>query len=91
MIVTDFSAMSELCPEEVGWKVGWSDRFLTALGSFQVWPDPAQIAEALEAAYLADRASMQNKCVEFAQQFDADRLVEEKWMPFLEELVSFHA
>ena len=87
IIVTDFTAMSELCPPEVGWPVGWTDRLFTPLHSFFVWPDPAQICDALEAAYQADREGMKNNCVEFARQYDAGRLVSEKWVPFLEEMV----
>jgi glycosyltransferase involved in cell wall biosynthesis len=88
VIVTDFSAMSELCPEGVGWRVGWSDRFFTALQAWQVWPHPEQIADALEAAYNADRKAMLGKCVEFARQFDADRLVEDRWVPLLQRLTA---
>lgn len=90
VIVTDWTAMTELCPHEVGWRVGWTDRFYTPLKSFTVWPDPAQICDALEAAYGRDREGMKNDCVEFARQFDAGRLVSEKWIPFLEEMALDH-
>ena len=88
VIVTDFTSMSELCPEEVGWRVGYTDRFFTALEAYQVWPDPKQIGEALEAALEADREAMRPRCEEFAMQFDAQRLVEDKWVPLLEGLKS---
>jgi hypothetical protein len=68
--------------------VGWSDRFFTALQAWQVWPHPEQIADALEAAYNADRKAMLGKCVEFARQFDADRLVEDRWVPLLQRLTA---
>jgi len=87
VIVTDFSAMTELCPPEVGWRVGWSERLYTPLDAFLVFPDPDQIEKALEEAYRADRHEMKDACVEYARQFDADRLVTEKWIPFLEGLV----
>lgn len=87
VIATDFSAMSELCPSEVGWRVGWSERLFTPLDAYLVFPDPAQIAQALEAAFVADRQAMKQDCVEFARQFDADRLVSERWVPFLASLV----
>lgn len=88
VIVTDFTAMTELCPPEVGWRVGWTDRFFTPAGSFMVWPDPAQIADALEAAFHADRQAMGPRCVEFARQFDAGQLVAKRWAPLLVRLVA---
>ena len=87
VIVTDFSAMTELCPPGVGWRVGWFERLYTPLNAFLVFPDPAQIARALEAACKADRQVMKGNCVEFASQFDADHLVAEKWVRLLEDLV----
>lgn len=84
VIVTDFSAMKELCPPEVGWRVGTSDRFYTGLDAFQVWPDPEQIAAALRAAHRADREAMADRCVTFARQFDVERVVS-AWLALLED------
>ena len=86
VIVTDYTAMTELCPEGVGWRVGWTDLFFTPLEAFAVWPDPRQIADALETAYRADRDAMVDTCVAFAQQFDAACLVSDRWLPFLRDL-----
>ncbi len=84
VIVTDFSAMSELCG--VGWKVGGQRRW-TGQRSWQMVPDVAQVTEALELAYQSrhDRAAREH-AAEWAQQYDADRVTREHWVPALEQL-----
>ena len=47
-IVTDFTAMSEVCG--AGWKVGY-DRVRTPMRSWQAWPKVDEIVAALEACY----------------------------------------
>lgn len=42
------------------------------------------VVKALEMAYDEPRGTDQT-CVEFAQQFDADKVFEEKWIPYLKE------
>ena len=71
VIVTDFSAMSELCPEQVGWRVAPHARFFTAMDAFQVRPDPEGIAGALERAFAADRAVLAGACRGFSEPFEA--------------------
>ena len=52
-IVTDFTAMSEVCG--AGWKVGY-DRVRTPLRAWQAWPNVEEIVESLEQCYgLAER------------------------------------
>lgn len=84
VIVTDFSAMSELC--HVGWKVG-GQRVWTVQRSWQVTPHVGEIAEALEAAYQrrGDRSARES-AAEWAQQYHADRVTDEYWAPALDRV-----
>ena len=47
-IVTDFTAMSEVCG--AGWKVGY-DRVWTPMRAWQAWPHVDEIVESLEECY----------------------------------------
>ena len=47
-IVTDFTAMSEVCG--AGWKVGY-DRVWTPMRAWQAWPDVEEVVESLEQCY----------------------------------------
>ena len=52
-IVTDFTAMSEVCG--AGWKVGY-DRVWTPMRAWQAWPNVEEIVESLEACYALSGA-----------------------------------
>ncbi len=85
-IVTDFTAMSEVCG--AGWKVGY-DRVRTPLRSWQAWPRIDEVSEALEACHAlssAERAALSAQAREHALLYDVERVMEEHWLPVLGEL-----
>jgi glycosyltransferase involved in cell wall biosynthesis len=82
-IVTDFTAMSEVC--EVGWKVGY-DRVRTPMRSWQAWPKLDEVVAALEACYAADRADLSTRARAHALEYDVDVVFERHWLPALAEL-----
>jgi glycosyltransferase involved in cell wall biosynthesis len=85
-VVTDFTAMSEVCG--AGWKVGY-DRVWTPMRAWQAWPDVEQVVESLEACFALaeeDRRELGARAREHALAFDADRVVEEHWVPALAEI-----
>jgi FkbM family methyltransferase len=87
VIVTDFSAMPELC--FAGWKVGYTDREFTYQGSYQVLPSVTDIADALEEAYQMNdeqRAGMRAQARAGALTYDADLVTTEYWKPALEAI-----
>jgi glycosyltransferase involved in cell wall biosynthesis len=49
-------------------------------------PSIPSILEALEEAYNADLVELQAKAIEFAGQYDADRVFDQFWSPFLQTL-----
>jgi glycosyltransferase involved in cell wall biosynthesis len=82
-IVTDFSAMSEVCG--AGWKVEHQRRW-TGQRAWQAEPDIDGIYSALEDAYaLSDdeRAKMAHKAREFTTRYDVDHVVTELMLPAL--------
>ena len=85
-IVTDFTAMSEVCG--AGWKVGYH-RYWTDQASWQARPRVEELVESLEACYALDAASrreLSGKAREHALAYDADKVLEEHWLPALGEL-----
>jgi glycosyltransferase involved in cell wall biosynthesis len=82
-IVTDFTAMSEVCG--AGWKVGY-DRVRTPLRSWQAWPKLDEIVAALEACFAADRAALSAQARAHARTYDVDVVFERDWRPALAEL-----
>jgi glycosyltransferase involved in cell wall biosynthesis len=85
-IVTDFTAMSEVCG--AGWKVGY-DRVRTPLRSWQAWPKVGEIVAALEACFAlpeADRRALSIRAREHALRYDVDTVFAEHWLPALAEL-----
>jgi len=83
VIVTDFSAMPELV--RAGWKVGYSDKFLTAQGSYQVLPSVPELVKALEQAYekRGDMDFREQARAGVAKEYDADVVYREQWKPAL--------
>ncbi len=75
-IVTDFSAMSEVCGS--GWKLPYH-RFLTPMYSFGAAVDEEALWKALEQAYQmrgsAEYAEMKRKAREHSLKYDWDRVV----------------
>ena len=85
-IVTDFTAMSEVCG--AGWKCGF-DRVRTPMRAWQAWPNVEEVVESLEECYgLPEqaRSELSVQAREHALQYDADRVLEEHWLPALEEV-----
>ncbi len=85
VIVTDWTSMPELCG--AGWKVGgvpWDHGMAEA---FWMKPDVDQIIEALEEA-LENRGNdqLRMQAREFALQYDADSVMENYWIPALEQI-----
>lgn len=85
-IVTDFSAMSEVCG--AGWKVGCRP-YWTGQASWMGVPDVPEIVDALEECHDLsdqDRKALSLKAVEHAAQYDADRVLTEHMLPALKEV-----
>jgi glycosyltransferase involved in cell wall biosynthesis len=85
-IVTDFTAMSEVCG--AGWKCGY-DRVWTDQASWQARPHIEEIVESLEACYRLDekaRGVLSVRAREHALQYDADKVLSEHWLPALNEI-----
>lgn len=89
VIATDFSAQPELFLDNgvTGWTVTGQPEWDPAQRASYVVPFIADVVAKLELAYaLADdeRQAMSERCVRFAANYDADRVFEECWLPFLE-------
>lgn len=87
VIVGDWSAMPELC--FAGWKVGQDES--TVVENQWRLADPEAIADRLQQAYLEirnpeRRQVLRDKAREGAFRYDADRVMEEYWIPFLDEI-----
>jgi glycosyltransferase involved in cell wall biosynthesis len=85
-IVTDFTAMSEVCA--AGWKVGY-DRVRTPMRAWQAWPDVAEVVAALEACHALsspERRALAARAREHALGYDVERVMEQHWLPALEEI-----
>ncbi len=86
VIVTDFSAMPELCG--AGWKVDYT-KTLTGQMSWQAEPDIEDIVESLEDAYRmpeAGRRQVSERARNFALDYDADKVFTEYMQPALKEV-----
>ena len=86
VITTDASAMSELCG--AGFLVSGTPWWTDGHQSFWTRPDISDIDMAYEAAYNAwqNNALPHKPAIDFAQQFAADRVFEDFWMPALAQL-----
>jgi glycosyltransferase involved in cell wall biosynthesis len=90
-IVTDFSAMSELCG--AGWKVGGSS-YWTPQQAWQMLPDVADISTALEHAYCmptSAKEALSQQAVDHAVQYDAQHVLNEYMLPALEQVKERYA
>lgn len=83
VIASDFSAQSELIG--AGWPVVGQLEWDPPQKSSYLVPYVIDIRNKLEDAYHVAR-SMGEKAVEFAAQYDADRVFEQAWVPFLADL-----
>lgn len=85
-IVSDFSAQPELCP--AGWLVE-GQRNYTRLKAWQFTPNVGDIADALRQAYNqsdAHRAKAAEISIEFAQDYDVDKVLTEHMLPAIETI-----
>lgn len=84
-IVTDFSAMQEVCG--AGWKVDYKPIY-TGQNSYMADPFVEDILEALQAAHAAPKAqreSMARQARQHALQYDTETVMREHMLPALEE------
>ena len=57
--------------------------------AWQAWPNVEEVVESLEACYglsEQDRLELSERARAHALQYDADRVLEEHWLPALEEI-----
>jgi FkbM family methyltransferase len=82
VIVTDATAMSELCGS--GWKVGYERMWHDSQGAWAAIPRIGDIADAYFQAYEKARdESMRAEAFAFAQDYDADVVAGKYWRPVL--------
>ncbi len=85
-VVTDFSAMSEVCG--AGWKVKGRP-YWTGQRSWQSVPDVGELAKALHECHEllgAPRADLSRRAREHALNYDARKVYEDHWRPALREI-----
>lgn len=85
VIVSDFSAQSELCG--AGWLVPGEPEWIDRYRAWWQRPSVPAIVDALEQAYAgAGAEGMSTQAVNFAVDYDADRVYNELWAPAVERL-----
>jgi len=82
-VVTNFAASPELVGD--GWIVDGQPLYDAAQHSFFMIPSVPGIVDALEQAYKRGKGISQ-KAIEFAKDFDHDKVWDKYWMPVLREL-----
>ena len=83
VIVSDWTAQRELCGS--GWRVPVQPYWDADQTSWFGIPNIQGIVLALEAAYESDRG-VSNNAVAFGEQYHADRVFDEYWVPILERM-----
>ena len=88
VVGTNFSAMTELI-EGKGWLAKVAIRDITPIMAITAIPDPHSIADCIEDAYNNPNKILQygKKASEFAKQYDWDLIIENNWIPFLNNVV----
>ncbi len=85
VIITDFTAQPELLG--AGWKVGYQRYWHQGNQAWWATPKIPEIVEALEASYEArGDAKLRERAIEFAAQYDADKVYAENWRTILSEM-----
>lgn len=87
VIVGDWTSMPELCFS--GWKVerDEAEPIFTPLASWHYLPHPAAIADRMEAAYqMRGNQDYRKRAKAGVQQYDIERLIENKWLPVLKDI-----
>jgi glycosyltransferase involved in cell wall biosynthesis len=86
IIVTDFAASPELVPDN-GWKASWQPFYDAAQGTMLATPLIPSIVDQLELAYAArGDQSVRDAARAHVQQYNADTVFAEGWVPYLAEL-----
>jgi len=80
VIVSKFAASPELVGD--GWAIGGQPLYDPAQHSFWHVPSVPEIVEALEQAYATGKVKSE-KAVQFAQQYDHEKVWQENWLPML--------
>lgn len=85
VVVTDCSAMTELCG--AGWKVPGDPFWVPLHSGWWKRPDVPSVVAAYEAAWQAreDGTALGGKAREFALGYDADLVLHKHWQPALEQ------
>lgn len=89
VIASDFSSQRELASPEygaAGWLVQGQPEWDPAQKATYICPFIGSVVEKLEEAYAADLPALAEKAIAFAAQYDARRVFEEFWVPFLATL-----
>lgn len=81
VIVSDYTAQPELVGD--GWVVDGQPDWDPMQRSWWITPNIATIVEALEQSYQRGRGQSA-KAIEFAAQYDADKVFAENWLPALD-------
>jgi glycosyltransferase involved in cell wall biosynthesis len=84
VITSNYAASADLASED-SWKVDGQAFWDEPQSSFFMIPSVNGIVAALDKAYNAERGTSQ-KAIDFASQFDVEKVWNERWMPFLREL-----
>ncbi len=85
VIVTNFSSMPEL--RGAGWLADYATKVYTAQSSYQVIPSVDSIIDCYEKAYQArDNIGLRQQARAFALGYDSDRVVNEMWLPLLDNI-----
>lgn len=85
VIVGDFSAQPELCG--AGWIVPGEPEWIDRYRAWWQRPSVDAIVAALEEAHT-EAGKLRHAAVEFAAEYDADRVFNEQWAPALGQLVA---
>lgn len=86
VITSGFAATADLYSED-SWAVSGQAFWHESQAAFFVVPSVEQIVEKLELAYQVGRGRSE-KSIEFASQFDIEKVWAEKWLPFWGDFVS---
>jgi len=89
VIASEFSSQTELAGPAfgaAGWLVSGQLEWDPAQHASYLCPYTLDVIRALNEAHDADRDAMTVKAIEFAQQYDTDRVYDTYWRPFLDTL-----
>jgi len=88
VIGTNFSSMIELIKGR-GWLAKTRAMVITPIMAETAIPDPYSIADCLEDAYNYPKKSIKyrKKCIAFAKNYDWNKVIEKRWVPFLESVI----